>query len=203
MLLHMDVEIVDLIREKSIDHNYELPPLVPEQDKLKGMWQTIFDILEPILEPFFNLARSGLEHIPFGPVFKFLAPVLFLLLVLYLVWLLWRLYQSKASEGLPPSSLVHPNKITHRSISEELSLALVHGDYALALRLRWRLFLQQHRLLECLTPYECYDLGKISEVLVNRLYRGMFSAQRASKELFDSIDKDLVAALQPDGSGGL
>jgi len=193
--------IIDRIRERSTEGNFELPPLLSEPSRFKSMWELILDILEPILAPLFERAGLAIELIPLGVIFKYGLPILLLILIGYLAFVIFRSFSKKTLFAGPAAGDRDNNNTSGLTLEQQILDALSVADYGLALRLRWQVFLRGQGILNGITPREYSSLQQLSPTLITRLYAGMFSRGAATRMLFEELDNYLSAQSMLDPTG--
>jgi len=138
----------------------ELIALAPETDGLRAylaeLWQKFVQMFEDFLAPWF----TNKKQVDIGPYIEFLFTALVFVLILALSFLVilfvvrtLRLGARKGSEA----SFLSPQKAfetDEESLEKRLESAVKDNDFALAARLRWKLFLLRSRLHQNVTPYE-------------------------------------------------
>jgi len=183
--------IIDHIRERSAEGNFELPPLLSEPSRFKSIWELLLDLLEPILAPLFDGAGLAIELIPLGVILKYGVPIVLLLVIVYLAFVIYRSFSKRTPSVVPAAEYLDNTKTSGFNLEEQILHALSASDYGLALRLRWRAFLKRQGVSIAITPREYSTLQQISPALISRLYAGMFSGGAATRMLFEELDGSL------------
>lgn len=117
------------------------------------------------------------------------AAVLVGMLLYFLVKALLKKERDSVAPSSPTSDLLIPKSSLPKLIEE----ALAKGNFSLAARLRWQLFLHHLKQKTVLTPFEMAPLVQVQGWTETALlqYRTMFAKEQASKEDFESCSRKL------------
>ncbi len=131
---------------------------------------------------------------------SWLPPVFWVSMAVVLGWLLYRLAQNVLgpNSGWRASELAASSVSVEAQLGDALATAVTDGRWALAARLRWRLFLSRMRFQAHVTPREYFgepqhrdQWQQLEGTPIHEQYEVMFAATSASPQWFETYNRVL------------
>lgn len=175
-------DLLDSLFEKYEERATELPSLADREqysfDPLQWLWQQFRRLFR--LEELPSLSEGQIQML-FG-IIKALILVALLLLLLTVVWRLYLKSLEKSEQGAHGELRLRGKR---NLLGEQRDRALQMGNYRLALRLEWRIFLNSLGLPSSLTPRKHPQLRDREQLA--GLYKGMFRDEQTAKALIGTL----------------
>jgi len=185
-------EILHQLLSEQPAEGYRLPALAPTENWFEKFLDEIADYIEHLFPRGNSL--SSLTGETLLEILRALALTSLIVALAYFAWRIWKIYAPRRAVAVVREAL--PS--TSASITRELELAVKQGEWALAARLRWRLFLFRIRKPLSLTPLELLPRSERMVIPVMSVYATMFGAAGASAE-YQELDSALQQAEQEGG----
>lgn len=164
-----------------------LPPLVADTSAWDEFWRKVGDWIVNFLHALNpNIDTSGLAN--------FLRPLIYVFLAALVIVLIYSIVKSYAGRRrVKQAGGAEPMRVMTQSHAERLAAALdealARGDYSLAARLRWKLFLFRGGQDETSTPFEIFGFNE--PAAVSPFYELMFGF-KTGMNLYKDLDEALV-----------
>ena len=181
-----ELEVLRQLTVSSKADTINLPPLIRESQWYDSFMKQLRDWLNWLL----SFIKMPEGHYTLQDIVRFLVGLVIVLLVATVVYLVISYFsKKKVGKALPAAPLT---RTVGDSLNDQIAQAMGKRDFALAARLRWKLFLLRTRQGADRTPGEILDFGQVSQTSQFLFYRLMFFRLGEPNDAYLDLDRTLA-----------